>query len=670
MEITGNVLYLLSSKMNGLPDRIQLSLKIAACFGIKVTESVVRRLSESPDCAGIREGLEQAVAEGFMTKDGAACYKFVHDKVREAAYSLIPESEKNEYHHSLGITLYYLTKASDEVDDLIFQICDQINHGIKQSPIESPRAPKVDPAELTELYEKAGVKAVDCSDFGTARSYLNTALSLLPADRWKTHCDSSRRLTYLSARSAYSCGDIDEAHVKLQEVLGQCTCIEDKLPSYSLLVTILNSCGEGTAAYTTCHEVLTQLGEAIPQSISTKESTKLLDETAKVAKSITASSLLEMKPMDDELSAPLKFYSLMGTVAFFARPEMLPFVACRVVQLTMEHGISQYSIMGLVQYAAVLCNTKTQHAIQSASIIGKAAMSCLKQRLPSAEELIAKLYYTYYGLIAFHTEPLQSCADMLRQGFDAGMSIGESETAFLNAIQHTKTSLIAGEKLPTLLERMDYYLDQAETHRNELAKMYITIYRDTISTLIDKGESTSSKSNPTSTTTANSSETLFFHRAIQAFWLGHSERCHHYAGKLLSISSDEGKLRDILIAFFYGLNSFQVLKRQNTAKLRVIPKNSIAALKAAMRHSRWNFRNKVSAFAFLCWEPCSSKVYHNTCCTQSLFYPFVLQVHLLEAEHFSFLGNHEEAKASYAAAITSARCSRFVHEQVSTVYCS
>lgn len=35
----------------------------------------------------------------------------------------------------------------------------------------------------------------------------------------------------------------------------------------------------------------------------------------------------------------------------------------------------------------------------------------------------------------------------------------------------------------------------------------------------------------------------------------------------------------------------------------------------------------------------------------------------MEAEIFSGEGEHEKAKASYAAAITSARCSRFIHEQ-------
>jgi len=564
-----------------------------------------------------------------MIKVGTSDFKFVHDKVREAAYSLIPDSEKNQYHYSLGMSLYSMTKGSN-VDDIIFSVADQINHGIDDLSAPSPELQ----LDLAELNEMAGVKAVDCSDYVTARSYLNIALSLLPTDHWISHYDRSLRLSFLLAKTAYSCGDVEKAQGILQEILGECRCIEDKLQAYFLLVVILNACGQGMDAYTTCHEVLSQLGETIPQSLEPKQTTKMIEATSKTIQSITDTELLEMKEMDETLSISLKFYSLMATVAFFTKPQIFAFLACRMVQLTMKHGVCKHSIMGFVQYAAMLCVNNTAD-IQAASRIGKAAMSCLKKRFHSADQL-PRVYFAYYGLVAFHTEPLQSCADMLRQGFDAGMSTGESGTAFLNSIQHIKTSLIAGENLSSLLDKVDYYLELADLYKNKLTKTYLSIFRDTISTLIDKGESTSSKSNPNKTITedsmkpANSSETMHFHRAIQAFWLGHSERCHHYVGKVLQMSSVTGTLRHVVMMFIHGLNTFQVLKRQNTAKLRTIPKNAITALKTATSHSRWNFRNKV---------------------------------HLLEAENFSFHGNHEEAKASYAAAITAARCSRFIHEQ-------
>ena len=138
----------------------------------------------------------------------------------------------SQYHYSLGMLLYSMIKGSD-VRDIIFSIADQINHGI-DGVLGISSELRLDLAELNEM---AGVKAVDCSDYVTARSYLNIALSLLPTDHWISHYDRSLRLSFLLARSAYSCGDVEKAQGILQEILGECRCIEDKLEAYFLLVT-------------------------------------------------------------------------------------------------------------------------------------------------------------------------------------------------------------------------------------------------------------------------------------------------------------------------------------------------------------------------------------------------------------------------------------------------
>merc|ERR1712194_587581 len=215
------------------------------------------------------------------------------------------------------------------------------------------------------------------------------------------------------------------------------------------------ACGKATKAYATCHYVLTQLGETIPQSLESEEVTRMVKATSNTVQKVSEINLLEMKEMNATLSISLKFYSLMAVIAFIARPHMFSFLACRIVTLTMQHGVCKYSIMGLCQYAAVKGSSTTAKDIEEASRIGKAALSCWKKRFHSAEVVaqVPFVYYIYYGLVAFHTEPLQLCADKLRQGFDAGMSAGESSAAFINSVQHIKTSIFAGEKLSTLLKK-------------------------------------------------------------------------------------------------------------------------------------------------------------------------------------------------------------------------
>ena len=95
-EITDNVLHLLSSKMNGLSDDMQKLLKVMACFGTITNESVIGYLSESPEYSGVQNGLEGAISDGFIEANADGKFKFVHDKIREAAYNLIPDSDKKQ----------------------------------------------------------------------------------------------------------------------------------------------------------------------------------------------------------------------------------------------------------------------------------------------------------------------------------------------------------------------------------------------------------------------------------------------------------------------------------------------------------------------------------------------------------------------------------------------
>ena len=350
-------------------------------------------------------------------------------------------------------------------------------------------------------------------------------------------------------------------------------------------------------AFTLCREVLNQLGEEIPESLQPAKIAEIVVATLKTVERISDRDLLEMKETDERDERPIHFYCLMASASFFLNLDMLPFIASRMVQLTMKNGISIYSIVGFVNFASILCSVKiAKKGIESASRIGKAAMSCYKERY-NTSFFMPVLYAFYYGHIAFHTEPLHTCADMLRQGFDAGMSLGESGLACFNAIQHIKTAVIAGDRLPNLLEKVDYYLALANTYQHEIAKAYLSIFRGTISTLIDKGGATSSSYHAINVTTdtanANIRDTVHFHRAIQAYWEGHSERCQHYIGKLIQKGSFRGKLNSVIVTFIHGMNSFRLMKRHSTIKLRSISKKSIRMLKTAAIHSYWNFGNKV-----------------------------------------------------------------------------
>ena len=135
------------------------------------------------------------------------------------------------------MSLYSTTKGKivDDIlysiSDIVFSIVDQIKHGIDNLE-DGNLELRIDIAKLNEL---AGMKAANCSDHVTSRSFLTFGLSLLPNDHWKSHYDLSLRFSLRLAKSCYSCGDLEKAQCILAETLGQCHSLEDKLPGNALL---------------------------------------------------------------------------------------------------------------------------------------------------------------------------------------------------------------------------------------------------------------------------------------------------------------------------------------------------------------------------------------------------------------------------------------------------
>ena len=116
----------------------------------------------------------------------------------------------------------------------LFHIVDQINHGLPNLV-----QPEVG-LEIAELNLMAGSRATAFSDYETASSYLNKAMSLLPTSHWQENYDLSLRLYFLSAKATYirSCDNIQETTTLLNAILKNGRSIRDKLDAYHLYITV------------------------------------------------------------------------------------------------------------------------------------------------------------------------------------------------------------------------------------------------------------------------------------------------------------------------------------------------------------------------------------------------------------------------------------------------
>jgi hypothetical protein len=389
---------------------------------------------------------------------------------------------------------------------------------------------------------------------------------------------------------------------------------------------------------------------------------KTIQTTLSLLESMSVEDLLELPEMDTRLTQCMNFYSTALVITFFLYPDMVPIIACKMVQLTIESGICHRSITGFVSLAVVLCwNILPEKDIENAMRIGKAAMSCLLQRYKKSA-LLNHSFLSYYGHVAFHFEPFQLCCKKLQQSLDALMLHGDVFMAGFYMCQYMKLAFPAGEQLPTLLEKVDSFLESAETYKLDIVKPFLANFRCTIVTLMGSGDLHEQYDLPTKLYT----EAKYVHAAIKAFWQGYTERCQHFIDKFLVLhksSSSAGNLMVISISFIHGLTTFQLMKKNFSVRLRTTALEVIKVLKHLRKFSRWNFQNKVrnrkQGWLFFIFYTLHLK---NISHCSPLAIP-ISQVELLEAELKSHEGKHNEAKVCYLASISSAQKSGFIHEQ-------
>jgi PAS domain S-box-containing protein len=203
----GNVVELMVGKLDRLPGETQKALQELACLGASAdvtTLAAVLGTSEDEVHAALWEAIRLELVE---RRQGA--YRFVHDRIQEAAYSLIPETARPAAHLRIGWLL--LAQSAPEHDaEAIFEIVNQLNRGagLVASPKERER--------LAELNLIAGLRAKAATAYASAVTYLTAGVSLLPDDCWTRRRELAFRLHLNRAECEVLAGALADAKPRLE----------------------------------------------------------------------------------------------------------------------------------------------------------------------------------------------------------------------------------------------------------------------------------------------------------------------------------------------------------------------------------------------------------------------------------------------------------------------
>jgi predicted ATPase len=194
---TDNVVELMAGKLKRLSAPTQEALKRLACLG-NTAEIATLTLVHGATAEAMHAELWEAVHDGLVFRLEND-YKFLHDRIQQAAYSLIPEGQLAGVHLRIGRVLL-ASVAAEGLPEHVFEIVNQLNRGTALITAQDERE------QLAELNLLAGRRAKASTAYASALTYLVAGAALLAEDSWERRHELSFALELNRAESEFLTG--------------------------------------------------------------------------------------------------------------------------------------------------------------------------------------------------------------------------------------------------------------------------------------------------------------------------------------------------------------------------------------------------------------------------------------------------------------------------------
>ncbi|MEG3933094.1 AAA family ATPase [Microcoleus sp. T3_B1] len=491
-----SVVELVASRIEKLPAATQKMLKLAACVGDKFALDVLSLVSEKSAnttatelYSALQAGLILPLSDAYripLVFDRAesihlkldtsrVSYKFLHDRVQQAAYSLIPEDQKQSTHLKIGQLLLQNTPP-DKLEENIFDIVNQLNVGIDTISQQSEKT------QLAKLNLTAGRKAKSAAAYEAAVRYLRVAMGLLAEDSWQSQYELTLSIYESTAEAEYLNINFEESKKLIDIILAKAKNILEKVNSYELYIQSYTAQNRLAEALKTGLEVLRILGIYFPQNPNTLNimagliNTKLSLGTKRVE---DLANLPEMT--DPNKQAIMRILSGTLSSAIQTKPQLLPLLTFMMIQHCVKYGNSLYASIAYVYYGAILCRLGD---INSGYQFGELAIMLL-DKFPS-RSIKSKVYMNFFALIHHWKSHINSVLGDFLETFQAGMETGDLEYAGYAIADYCTYQLWMGEPLYLVEQETGKYVKLMQKLQLQMAVPYISIFRQTCLNLCGK----------------------------------------------------------------------------------------------------------------------------------------------------------------------------------------
>jgi PAS domain S-box-containing protein len=432
---TANVADLMAAKMNRLPKATQEALGLLACLGTVAAVATVDVISGT-EKETVHVALWQAVRAGLLHRmDGG--YAFVHDRVREAAYALIPEDARATTHLRIGRVLASQTPP-DERDEKIFDVVSQLNRGA--ALITTPKERE----HVAELNLIAGKRAKLAAAYSAALQYLTKGNDLLGENGREQNSRLAFELELNSAECEYLTSRLASAEERLSALSRRTANLVDTAAVACLRMTLYTTLDRSDSAVEVGLEYLRLVGVDFLPHPSDDDVRQEYDRFWRRVGDRAIGALIDLPVTRDlDCIATLDVLTLAVPAANFTDENLFCVAVARMASLSVEHGNGDASCHAYVWLGMILRSRFGN--FEAGFRFGRLGIDLVEQR--GLDRFKARVYSDFGHLINPWTGHLRDGVDWVRRALFAAQTNGDLTFASFAGNSLTMLLLASGEPL-------------------------------------------------------------------------------------------------------------------------------------------------------------------------------------------------------------------------------
>ena len=451
MQVTDNVIDFMVQKINRFsPETLKL-LKTAASIGTRFSLQVLSKLN--------KKSIEETLPDLHELINNHLIYQekdefvFSHDRIREAAHSIIPEEERIEIHYQIGLILLNNLKK-DQINEQIFSIVEHLNAGSEAIHEDAMKG------QLIELNYKAGMFSKTATAYSSAIIYFNYAFNLLPDNTWSANYNLTFELHLELAECNYILGKFRGAEKLYNILFKNASDLLDKVRVYNSKTVLLTNQNLYNEAIANGLEALKLFNINLNEKPGKLKIILAFIKSKIAIKHLSIDDLVNLPTIDDPKKiAPMNIMGTLVQPTYFSsekhHKELMALIIFNMLNYSVKYGTTKDLPFIFVTYGGILCGRMKDY--KNGYTLGQAGVR-LSQKLNTISNKTL-LTVINAGMINHWTRPSKSTLQELIKAIEYGTDTGDLMATGNAITQIVYHSIRMGIPLEQILQTYLSYYD-------------------------------------------------------------------------------------------------------------------------------------------------------------------------------------------------------------------